>query len=132
MVLNKAGWIAANSWQEIPGHFVCVTLDIFIVMPNHIHGIIIINNRRGTACHAPTRERFSKPVSGSIPTVIRSFKSAVTKRINVLRQMSVYTVWQRNYFERIIRNEAELRQMKLYISHNPLQWDLDKNNPKNH
>ncbi|MCP9448186.1 MAG: hypothetical protein NNA22_11550, partial [Nitrospira sp.] len=81
MRVNKFGEIARHCWFDIPAHFPHAELDAFVVMPNHVHGIIVIVDGRGTACRAPT-ERFGHPVTGSIPTVIRSFKSAVTKRIN--------------------------------------------------
>ncbi|MCP9448033.1 MAG: hypothetical protein NNA22_10760, partial [Nitrospira sp.] len=80
MRLNDAGGIARQCWFDIPAHFPNASLDEFIVMPNHVHGIIVVDGR-GTACRAPT-EQFGRPVTGSIPTIIRSFKSAVTKQIN--------------------------------------------------
>ena len=83
MRLNECGRIAASCWDEIAVHFPNVELDAFIVMPNHVHGIIVIVvDGRGTACRAPTTEQFGKPVANSLPTIIRSFKSAATKRIN--------------------------------------------------
>jgi hypothetical protein len=96
MILNEAGQIVEECWHGIPCHFLHAALYEFIVMPNHIHGIVAIANGRGTACRAPTVEQFGRPVSGSIPTVLRSFKSAVTKRINALRGSHGMPVWQRN------------------------------------
>lgn len=95
-------------------------------MPNHFHGILVITgNCRGTARRAPTLERFGQPVPGSIPAIIRSFKSAVTKRINELRQMPGAKIWQRNYHERIIRDESEMNKIREYIQSNPIQWEMD-------
>ncbi len=117
MILSWIGRIAESCWQEIPRHFEHVDLDYYIIMPNHLHGILIIeDDRRGTACRAPTDdqttyERFGKPQKGSIPTVIRSFKSAVTKQINQLRNTPGLPVWQRNYFERVIRDDDELNRI---------------------
>jgi REP element-mobilizing transposase RayT len=109
-----------------------VSLDEYIIMPNHIHLILIIDNPgRGTACRAPTVERFGSPVHGSVPTIIRSFKSAVTKQINQKRDTPGMPVWQRNYFERVLRNKTELNRIRQYIINNPLQWDIDKENPAN-
>jgi putative transposase len=115
-----------------------VILDAFVIMPNHIHAIIILNadadsmRKRGTARRAPTKthkthpyERFGKPVVGSLPTVIRSFKSAVTKHINELRHTPGIPVWQRGYFEHVIRNDSDLRRIREYIVTNPLKWELD-------
>ena len=84
-------------------------------MPNHMHGIIVITDGRGTARslnvlddgssrRAPTQEQFQKPVKGSIPTIIRSYKSAVSYQINLMRRTDGVPVWQRNYYEHIIRN----------------------------
>jgi REP element-mobilizing transposase RayT len=124
--------IAEQCWLEIPRHFQDIELDEWVVMPNHLHGIIIITDaRRGTACRAPTSviERFGKPISGSLPTIIRSFKSAATKRINDLRGTTRAPVWQRNYYEHVIRNEDELNRLRRYILDNPVQWNIDENNP---
>jgi len=71
-------------------------------------------------------EQFGRPVSGSIPTIIRSFKSAVTKRINELRQTPGAKLWQRNYWEHIVRNEPELNRIREYIQNNPTQWEWDR------
>ena len=92
---------------------------------------------RGTACRAlargdaPTAEQFGKPVSGSIPTIIRSFKSAASKGINQMRGTPGATVWQRNYYEHVIRSEASMQRIREYIINNPLQWDMDRDNPVN-
>ncbi|MBI3773250.1 MAG: transposase [Gammaproteobacteria bacterium] len=83
-------------------------------------------HRRGTAHRTPTVEQFGRPVSGSLPTIVRSFKSAVTKRVNELQQTPGATLWQRNYWERIIRNESELNLIREYIRNNPAQWELDR------
>jgi len=128
MRLNAWGKIARQCWFDIPVHFPHAALDAFVVMPNHIHGVIIIVGDRGTACRAPTPEQFGKPVAGSIPTIIRSYKSAVAKRINEHRGTPGAPVWQRNYFEHIIRNSDELHRIREYITNNPLQWALDREN----
>jgi len=131
------GRIAESCWQEIPRHFEHIDLDYFVVMPNHLHGILIIDDdRRGTACRAPTddqttTERFGKPQKGSIPTVIRSFKSAATKQINELRNTPGIPVWQRGFYDRVIRNDNELNKIREYILYNPLKWQLDTENPQN-
>ena len=103
-------------------------MDEFIVMPNHVHGIVVID-AVGARHAVPLPEQFSKPVSGSVPTVVRSFKSAATKRINELRNTSGAKIWQRNYFEHIIRNDDELNRILEYIIGNPAQWDSDRENP---
>lgn len=77
MCLSSIGEIVARCWEEIPLHVAGVGLDALVMMPNHIRGILLIDrpvDREGTACRAPTREQFGKPVSGSLPTLVRSFK----------------------------------------------------------
>ncbi len=73
-------------------------------------------------------EGFGKPVSGSIPTIIRAYKSAVTKRINEVRGTPGKPVWQRHYYEHIVRNESELSRIREYITTNPVCWPFDPEN----
>jgi REP element-mobilizing transposase RayT len=77
----------------------------------------------------PRSERFGKPIAGSIPTIIRSFKSAVTKHINEIRGTPGASVWQRNYYERIIRDDETLNLIRAYIAANPTRWEDDEENP---
>jgi REP element-mobilizing transposase RayT len=102
-------------------------------MPNHVHGIIVINNdiRRGTIYRAPTdnHEEFGKPIKGSLPTIIRTYKAAVTRLIG--RELNEIGIWQRNYYEHIIRNDQDLQNKTDYIEANPLLWDEDDENPLN-
>ncbi len=129
MQLTRTGMIANECWKEIPKHFPDVMVDAFVVMPNHIHGIVVIS--RDTACRVSTVERFGKPVANSLPTIIRSYKSAVTKKVNELWRTQGSSVWQGNYYEHIIRDEEDLDEIREYIINNPLKWDLDRENPTN-
>ena len=156
MVLNVFGEMVWAWWREIPDHFLHVELDAFVAMPNHVHGIIWIVGHHVRARYAknvgatharaknvgarhavplqngetiPRYEQFCKPVPGSIPTIIRSFKSAVTRRINEMRDTPGARVWQRNYYEHIIRNDRALNAIRHYITENPLSWHLDRYNP---
>lgn len=126
--LNEMGKAAQECWNDIPGHFPDIELDEFVVMPNHLHGIVV-TNRRCTACRARVDESFGQPVAGSLATIIRSFKSAATKRINTLRDIPGAPVWQRNYYERIIRDDRELDGIRQYIIDNPSRWEEDENHP---
>jgi REP element-mobilizing transposase RayT len=126
MVLNEYGQCALRCWQAIPDHFNDTDVDEIMIMPNHVHGIVVIGCR-GTACRAPTKERFGKPVAGSLPTIIRSFKSAVTKQINAIRGTSGQPIWQRNYYEHVIRDERDLYRIRQYIITNPADWKNDEN-----
>lgn len=126
MHLNDTGHIVHQCWQDIPLHFPHLQLDEHTIMPNHIHGIIFIADHGGTACRVPTKEQFGRPVSGSIPTIVRSFKSAVTKNVNKLCQSHRDTLWQRNYWEHVIRDDEKLNSIRGYIHNNPAQWGLDE------
>ena len=129
MRLNDFGVIVYEEWNRTSENRKEIVLDQFIVMPNHVHGIIgIIDDIVGTARRAPTSERFGHPVSGSLPTIIRSFKSAVTKRINEIRETPGAPVWQRNYYEHIVRNEDDLNDVRQYVIYNPAMWAKDENN----
>ncbi len=132
MGLNKWGNLVHNEWLKTAEIRPNIELDAFVVMPDHIHGIIhIIDNdnthHRGTMHRAPMhrapiREQFGKPTSNTIPTIIRSFKSTVTKQINVLRQPPGVPAWQRNYYVHIIRNKKSYNKICQYIENNPVQW----------
>jgi len=136
---NDAGRVVAKCWNDIPKHFPHVKLVEFVVMPNHVHGVILIMDDVGEshfvgARHAvplqnAVHQQFGKPISGSLSTIIRSFKSAVTKNINEMRQALGAKLWQRNYYEHIVRNEDELSRIREYIVNNPLKWELDRENP---
>lgn len=135
MSLNEFGKIVDECWHEIPDHFPHVELDEFVIMPNHAHGIIIIvgeqcsvGARRAVPLHTNIRQReqFGKPTRGTLPTIIRSFKSATTKRINEIRNSQGEPLWQRNYYERVIRDEEELIRIREYIYNNPARWPQDE------
>jgi REP element-mobilizing transposase RayT len=142
MVLSKFGLVAKLQWENLPKRFPNISLGAFVIMPNHMHGIIVIVTGKGTAGNpsdldvepsrrAPTIEQFQKPVKGSIPTIIRSYKSSVSYRINLIRRTQDIPVWQRNYYEHVIRNERDLQNKIDYINANPLLWDQDDENPIN-
>jgi putative transposase len=96
-----------------------------------VHGIIIItNDGRGTIYRAPTVEQFQKPTVGSIPTIVRTYKAAVTRLIG--RQHNATGIWQRNYYEHIIRDEPEMDNIWRYIEGNPSLWSEDDENPHRH
>jgi putative transposase len=108
-------------------------LDAFIVMPNHLHAIIALTegDRRGDPAGRPynTPAHPHGPVPGSVAAILGQFKSIAAKRINVLRGTPGELVWQRNYYEHVIRNEIELDHYRQYILENPVRWDLDEENP---
>ncbi len=123
MRLSNLGAIAYNYWLKIPQHFSHVTLDIFVIMPNHIHGIVWLNHEQK---QSTSKRKFGDIVAGSLSSIIRSYKAAVTKEINLMcGQKGTSLVWQRNYYEHIIRDEKALQNIRKYIQDNPLNWDKD-------
>jgi putative transposase len=126
--LSAVGKIAKLFFEEIPNHFEGVALDKFVVMPNHLHGIITIQNV-GVQNFEPLQKQnaFQHIMPKSLGSIIRTYKSAVTHwcRNNGYEHFK----WQRNYYERIIRDEDELRAIREYIAENPLKWESDKENP---
>jgi len=133
MVLNPIGKVVERCWLAISNHFANIELDKFVVMPNHIHGIIVIypDDNVNTVGAKPLRLYKTKihgPKPNSIGTTIASFKSVATKKINILRDTAGHSIWQRNYYERVIRNENELNKIRRYIINNPAQWSYDIEN----
>ena len=105
-----------------------IEIDEFVIMPNHIHGIIVIYECRDMACHVSTDKKaeFGNPIKGSLGTIVGAFKSAVTKRVNELHKEKMPSIWQQNYYEHIIRNERDLYRIRKYIRQNPKKWELDE------
>jgi len=132
MVLNEYGHIVRACWEVIADHFPHVTLDTFVIMPNHVHGIIMIDSPVGARHASPLPSDVTPPrgpKGGSVGAIVGSFKSAVTRRINEMRGTPGMTIWQRNYYEHIIRDEDDLHDIRRYILENPLKWALDRENP---
>ena len=155
MVLNETGKIAWDEWFKTAAirPYVKLYENEFVVMPNHAHGIIHIVEQVGTPRggvqdaedtqageqteqwarqrRAPTREAFGKPVPGSVPTIVRAYKSAVTYAVNAAENTHGSVLWQKNYYEHVIRNDRELTNIGWYIVNNPLNWQLDRDNLQN-
>jgi REP element-mobilizing transposase RayT len=149
MRLNECGRIIQKRWNDIPIHFPNVELGAFITMPNHVHGIIFITNKRRGEVPSPrndlnqsyniinpnpikTPDGESPPQrKPSLGQIIAYFKYQSTKEINAINHTGIVTkLWQRNYYEHIIRNERELQQKTDYILDNPSRWDEDQEYPK--
>lgn len=130
LILNKFGNIVENEWIKTSEIRKNVEIDDFIVMPNHFHGIIIISGiNQGVSQYAPTKmhdtvNKLCSP-SQTVGAIVRGFKASVTKKINILRDVYRQTVWQRNYFEHVIRNEYDLMRIREYIINNPANWETD-------
>ncbi|TRZ53070.1 transposase [bacterium] len=123
MSLNNFGMIARDEWIKSAAIRSEIELDEFVVMPNHFHGIVVIHGR-GDRPVAPT-EQCPGPQPKSIGALVAGFKSAVTKHINEIRTTPGLPVWQRNYYEHIVRDDKELNGIREYINNNPMNWETD-------
>lgn len=152
MELNETGKMIEAVWGRIPAHFHTTRLDEFIIMPNHFLGILWILSTG----EASAEEQYSEPIfqsevygdpkfpalqadaspqpprgtnPGSLNAIIQNFKSISTRKINQAFNTPGNKIWQRDYFERVIRNERELNAIRQYIQDNPLKWERDRENP---
>ena len=126
--LNVIGRIALDCWRDIPNHFSRVELHPFVIMPNHVHGILGFNDdpleiEDGHGCPVPLpyrrRERFQRPTAGSLPTIVRSYKGSVSYLARQSLGRPALRIWQSNYFERALRNADEFSNARRYIFENP-------------
>jgi putative transposase len=129
MQLNDAGRMIQSLWNELPTFYSGSEIDAFVIMPNHFHGIIILNESVGAIHESPLRMTVTERRNMAIPKMIGRFKMTSSKRINQFRETPGATVWQRNYWERVMRNDIELDAFREYIANNPLQWHLDTLRP---
>jgi putative transposase len=123
MILNKFGGIVAQTWEWLSEQYPYIRVDPYIVMPNHFHGILQIieldDECRGGSRPAPT------PIK-NLGQLIGAFKTVSANKINQFRNTSGSPVWQRNYYEHVIRNEIELNDIAGYILTNPESWAHDQ------
>ena len=122
MQCNHLGKLIEQHWLSLPEHFPFIALDQYVVMPNHFHAILWLNPKHPH----PNTETFGKPTKNSLPTIIRSFKAGVTRESRTQFANAELKIWQRNYWEKVIRDENELNHIRQYIQNNPLKWQLDK------
>ena len=136
---NEAGKILWEIWQSLPARYPNISLDEAVVMPNHFHGIIVIEKSRVAAIHElpqrdnilSRREEESKRITRRqmiIPLVMGYLKMNSSKRINILLDRAGVSTWQRNYYERIVRDEQAYHAIRQYIRSNPAAWMADKEN----
>ena len=126
--------IVEDTWNEIPRHFDKVLVDAFVVMPNHLHGILVIPDLPVGA-----DPRVGPPKSGAhtgapLPTIVQWFKTMTTNRYMRAIKTSAWApcrgrLWQRNYYEHVIRDEKSLNRIRQYILDNPVRWTMDPENP---
>ena len=122
--LNEFGRIVERAWADLPKHYLGIQCDEFVVMPNPIHGIIVLDELVVGAGFepAPTRRH-------GLPEIVRALKTFSARRINAMRYSPGTPVWQRNYYEHVVRNDGELLRVREYILNNPLGWENDRENP---
>ena len=141
MRLNVYGRMVQEVWNGLPGHYPHVALDAFVIMPNHIHGIVILVDgvdlndiSVGAGFKPAPTPKFAhapKPAPTprhGLPEIVRAFKTFSARQINRLRHTPGIPVWQRNYYEHIIRNNAALNSIRQYVKANPCQWEKDREN----
>jgi len=128
--LYQYGRIVEDCWKWLAKQYHYVHLDQYVVMPNHLHGIIIIRTdgscRRGGSRTAPTKD---VPKYKPLSRLVGAFKTVSTKQVNLIRNTPGHKLWQRNYYEHIIRDEEELYNIRQYIAENPANWQKDEENP---
>lgn len=136
--LTRIGKIVNDFWYEIPNHFKNAQLDTFIVMPNHSHGIIIITDDCTDVGPTPPSQINNNngrggvsPPKCTLGQIVAYYKYQTTKIINKMNKTTGSQLWQRNYYEHIIRNIDDLNKIREYIIQNPLKWALDRENPEN-
>ncbi|MBM3262027.1 MAG: transposase [candidate division Zixibacteria bacterium] len=162
MKINEAGQIAQNVWNDLPRHYPHMVLDAWVIMPNHVHGIIFLSDVRDDGEPMPPRVEsvgagfkpaptgmpdvrddgepmpprvesvgagFKPAHTHGLPEIVRAFKTFSARRINPWRHTPGTPVWQRNYYEHIIRNEESLHRIRQYIADNPARWTEDRNHP---
>jgi putative transposase len=141
--LNEFGQIAQSHWLRLPNYHSHLRLDEFVVMPNHVHEILVladspvgagfdvnltVTTDKSLAKPAPTHASQQTKHHG-IPEIIRGFKTFSARYINQNRKTKGVPVWQRNYYEHIVRDEASLQHLRQYIQNNPLSWQQDQLHP---
>ena len=138
--VSAFGNIVRETWLRIPKQYRAAELDEFVVMPNHVHGIIILSETSVGAIHeSPLRtdihdsheDYVTRRRRMTLSKIIGWFKMKSAKEINLLRNMPGCRFWQRGYYDHIIRNDADLHRIRQYVTSNPLMWSFDEENPRN-
>ncbi|MEM7772159.1 MAG: transposase [Cyanobacteria bacterium P01_E01_bin.6] len=151
MQLNRLGERVHACWLQLPNHFSRLQLDAYVVMPNHIHGILMLTDPSDGDCRgdafdhkfsgltktcfpnaSPLRDscndhgdRPNGTRPGSISAIVQNFKSISTRRINQIRHTPGTPIWQRNFYEHVVRNNTSMQVIRRYIQNNPASWKND-------
>jgi REP element-mobilizing transposase RayT len=132
VVLTDAGWAVRKTWLSMPERFPGIVLDRFVVMPNHIHGVIAIVRESLRADRKPATQGAASSAPPTVPSLgamIRAFKSVSAIEINCISGRHGHPVWQRNYYEHIVRDGRDLQKIFKYMAENPVRWESDQKNP---
>ncbi len=130
--LGSAGAAVQEVWQHLPEHYPHLELDAFVVMPNHFHAILVLHEPAEAASEGGAVGLGSAKTTAkqhALPEIVRALKSFSSREINRLRGTPGAAVWQRNYYEHIIRDQDQLARARAYIADNPRRWALDQENP---
>ncbi len=133
MAANRFGACVEASWASLPEHYGNVALDEFILMPNHVHGVIIIQDEPFVvgAGFKPALAPAVDSRRHGLPEIVRAFKTFSARKINEMRGSPGTLVWQRGFYDHVIRDEDELNRVRTYILDNPRKWSEDVDNPAN-
>ena len=135
MAANPLGTVVEDCWDELPDHYDSLALDAFILMPNHVHGVILLqdepNNTSVGAGLQPAIPRNDAARRHGLPEIVRAFKTFSARKINRMRASTGASVWQRGFYDHVIRDEDELDRVRTYILDNPRKWSEDPDNPDN-
>jgi putative transposase len=139
MRLSPEGQVASEQWMRLKRRFTRADFSVFVIMPNHVHGIVVLfggDRGAGEGSHThnpeiPPLRPYAGPnvVPGSLGAIVRAFKASVTWRIHAMHEYDEIPIWQRNYYEHIIRDDADMRQIEEYIQHNSQRWEQDQLHP---
>ncbi len=118
-----------SAWQSVLDVFADIELNEFVVMPNHIHGIVCIKGEGSYRLHPGTWKNNVNPKYETLSNIIGAFKTTAATRVNKLRGLVGVPVWQQSFYDRIIRNDREFEYIQKYIQNNPIKWAEDRDNP---
>ncbi len=116
MRLNELGRIVDWAWRNLPPHFPSIRLDAYVVMPNHLHAVLVIASAGGAA----------------LPAIVGTFKSHSTRAANLQRRVDNVPLWQDGYHDRIVRDDADLARIRADIMKDPARWEQDEYHPARH
>ena len=125
--LNETGRVIQTTWGELPSRFSNIAIDALAVMPNHIHGIVLVGAQFIAPSHPRGKNLGAMNRNHTLGEIVRTFKAASTRLIRSTGNLNF--AWQRNYYEHVIRDDNSLNRIRQYILDNPARWDMDRENP---